>query len=85
MLTIRYAISLVLDSNFLYITTALFILIAKSQNKMIAVWMLFKEKNINVTILMRVDDKVPKECLVQVKNKSSIGRFIFTKIYNQKI
>ena len=37
MLTIRYAISLVLDSNFLYITTALFILIAKSQNKMIAV------------------------------------------------
>ena len=84
MLTIRYAISLVLDSNFLYITTALF-MIAKSQNKMIAVWMLFKEKNINVTILMRVDDKVPKECLVQVKNKSSIGRFIFTKIYNQKI
>ena len=84
MLTIRYAISLVLDSNFLHITTALF-MIAKSQNKMIAVWMLFKEKNINVTILMRVDDKVPKECLVQVKNKSSIGRFIFTKIYNQKI
>ena len=36
MLTIRYAISLVLDSNFLYITTAL-CMIAKSQNKMIAV------------------------------------------------
>ena len=36
MLTIRYAISLVLDSSFLYITTAL-CMIAKSQNKMIAV------------------------------------------------